>query len=359
MSGTFLPDSRPEHILSGRHTACLIECLISPLTGYPPTRNSTFEKIMKKKLLTYLALILLAPLAGSCIYDHQDVCQPDLQVELTAIADDECATAGGEGDYYKYDLSALHEVQVAVFDRKTGKLVDVRSEKNAKALSNYKPIFPMLPAGDYVITVWAAETPNDYNTVTDAVPWKMDLQKVAANNGRLPQLFYGVTELSVPVNQDEQFTLMNATVNLRPYVQTFSVGFSGAKADEQLTLTYKDENPQVNFRQGNIERPTRYTSTTTARGADDALRVAVLRMGNSYEGVRLILASPETTYLDKSLAALLDDISKANGGIKWNLNCLADIPIHVDVEPQETYMRVTVRILDWQVIYRPVNLGEY
>lgn len=69
--------------------------------------------------------------------------------------------------------------------------------------------------------------------------------------------------------------------------------------------------------------------------------------------------SPETTYLDKSLAALLDDISKANGGIKWNLNCLADIPIHVDVVPQETYMRVTVRILDWQVIYRPVNLGEY
>lgn len=314
---------------------------------------------MKKKLLTYLALILLAPLAGSCIYDHQDVCQPDLQVELTAIADDECATAGGEGDYYKYDLSALHEVQVAVFDRKTGKLVDVRSEKNATALSNYKPIFPMLPAGDYVITVWAAETPNDYNTVTDAVPWKMDLQKVAANNGKLPQLFYGVTELNVPVNQDEQFTLMNATVNLRPYVQTFSVGFSGAKADEQLTLTYKDENPQVNFRQGNIERPTRYTSTTTARGADDALRVSVLRMGNSYEGVRLTLASPETTYLDKSLAALLDDISKANGGIKWNLNCLADIPIHVDVVPQETYMRVTVRILDWQVIYRPVNLGEY
>ena len=114
----------------------------------------------------------------------------------------------------------------------------------------------------------------------------------------------------------------------------------------------------MNFRQGNIERPTLYTSTTTARGADDALRVAVLRMGNSYEGVRLTLLLPRQLS-HKSLAALLDDISKANGGIKWNLNCLADIPIHVDVEPQETYMRVTVRILDWQVIYRPVNLGEY
>lgn len=313
-----------------------------------------------KYLVTYgwfACIGVLAWMLQACqaIYEDLDYCPQGLVIGMDAQADDICSSV--EGDTYQYLLSGKHQLAVGIYQANTTQPAKFEY-LTTQQVRDAKVRFEGLAPGEYIVTVWTTpETDfNPYNTDHGvSFPWHTDTTAVGNGDRDLPMLYYGKAKLAFTRKPGVGSVDDSLTVNLKPYVQVFNFSFDGLEVGKTYRLTWQYQPLVADFTNGLINRPTTYTRSFVAKQMREQVNLTVMKPHFSVENTVLTFAMEgrKEPLLRKNFADIVADM-EAGSDEKMHLECLERIPISFDFS---TYARIHVRIFQWWVNYREINLG--
>lgn len=303
------------------------------------------------RTLSFLLISLFFAACDCCIYDNLKNCPQGIAFRFAS--ETPC------GDVLKLD--ELKQLHVQVYNSK-GRFVQQYDEKDITVTSDYVLSIPFYAPGDsYHFVFWGMQ--NDKAYILSQNQLELNLKFRAENNTvtttHLPALFYGAIHGHKIIDRRDLGTQIDTlAVNMLPYSYPLTLNVQGLEPNKKYTVEISDNNIRFDWNGRVLDKPVTYMCQASNVGDMKTVTLDVMRLVRpSNAVVRIKEQATGKVVYTMPMEKILQEMERLHH-VSIHPDCLKSlrIDLKVKLEPDGTYAGVSVRINQWNLVFREVIL---